>query len=118
MESKHTNRAIAFLCSNYSFCLDEMDSLIDLASNRCLMHRKSHLIFTPHGHQYSHLIAPLVPIALGKYLFTFRTQKSSSVAAIILQQREDSKVPNYIEQPPKRVAFCFFISKFILFMLK
>ena len=28
-----------------------MDSLIDLASNRCLMHRKSHLIFTPHGHQ-------------------------------------------------------------------
>ena len=45
MESKHTNRAIAFLCSNYSFCLDEMDSLIDLASNRCLMHRKSHLIF-------------------------------------------------------------------------
>ena len=97
MESKHTNRAIAFLCSNYSFCLDEMDSLIDLASNRCLMHRKSHLIFTPHGHQYSQLIAPLVPIALGKYLFTFRTQKSSPVAAIILQQREDSKVPNYIE---------------------
>lgn len=55
MESKHTNRAIAFLCSNYLSCLDEMDSLIDLASNRCLMHRKSHLIFTPHGHQYSQL---------------------------------------------------------------
>ena len=28
----------------------------------------------------------LVPIALGKYLFTFRTQKSSPVAAIILPQ--------------------------------
>ena len=36
-----------------------------------------------------------MPIALGKYLFPFRTQKSSPVAPIILQQRETRKVPNY-----------------------
>ena len=39
----------------------------------------------------------LVPIALGKYLFSFRTQKSSLVAAIILRKWESSKVPNYRE---------------------
>ena len=37
----------------------------------------------------------LVPIALGKYLFSFRTQKSSPVAPIILLLRETRKVPNY-----------------------
>ena len=36
MESKRTNRSIAFLCSNYQglFKIDA-DSLIDLTSNRC-----------------------------------------------------------------------------------
>lgn len=37
----------------------------------------------------------LVPIALGKYLFSFRTQQSSPVAPIILRKRETRKVPNY-----------------------
>ena len=37
----------------------------------------------------------LVPIALGKYLLPFRTQKSSPVAPIILLLRETRKVPNY-----------------------
>ena len=37
----------------------------------------------------------LVPIALGKYLFPFRTQQSSPVAPIILRERETRKVPNY-----------------------
>ena len=37
----------------------------------------------------------LVPIAPGKYLFPFRTQKSSLVAPIILRKRETRKVPNY-----------------------
>ena len=46
----------------------------------------------------------LVPIALGKYLFPFRTQKSSPVAPIILLQRETRKVPNY-QKPPERVDF-------------
>ena len=63
------------------------------------------------------LRANLVPIALGKYLFPFRTQKSSPVAAIILQLRETSKVPNYTRKPPKRVAFR--LSQYILtFLLK
>ena len=51
------------------------------------------------------LRAKLVPIAPGKYLFPFRTQKSSPVAAIILRKRETSKVPNYTSKPPQRVAF-------------
>ena len=37
-----------------------------------------------------------VPMALGKYLFSFRTQKSSPVAAIILRKRETSTMPNYM----------------------
>ena len=55
MESKRTNRSIAFLCSNYQglSCIDT-DSLIDLASNRCSKeHRKFYLYITPHGHQSS-----------------------------------------------------------------
>lgn len=36
-----------------------------------------------------------VPMALGKHLFSFRTQKLSSVAAIILRKWETSTVPNY-----------------------
>ena len=46
-----------------------------------------------------------MPIALGKYLFPFRTQKSSPVAPIILHQRETRKVP-IIRNPPERVDFC------------
>ena len=38
-----------------------------------------------------------VPMALGKHLFSFRTQKLSPVAAIILRERETSTVPNYKE---------------------
>ena len=38
-----------------------------------------------------------VPIAPGKHLFTFRTQKLSPVAAIILRKWETSTVPNYRE---------------------
>ena len=59
--------------------------------------------------------AELVPIALGKYLFTFRTQKSSPAAAIILQQREDSKVPYYTENHPNGwfsvVCYLFLVTK-------
>ena len=36
-----------------------------------------------------------VPMALGKHLFSFRTQQLSPVAAIILRERETSTVPNY-----------------------
>ena len=53
-------------------------------------------------------LSSLVPIALGKYLFSFRTQKSSPVAAIILQLRETSKVPNYTLRSPRRVTFRLF----------
>ena len=34
-------------------------------------------------------------MALGKHLFSFRTQKLSPVAASILRKREISTVPNY-----------------------
>ena len=34
-------------------------------------------------------------MALGKHLFSFRTQKLSPVAAIILRKWETSTVPNY-----------------------
>ena len=51
------------------------------------------------------LLATLVPIALGKYLFSFRTQKSSPVAAIILRKRETSKVPNYQKDLPRGGLF-------------
>ncbi len=36
-------------------------------------------------------------MAPGKHLFSFRTQKLSPVAAIILRKWETSTVPNYIE---------------------
>ena len=36
-----------------------------------------------------------VPMALGKHLFSFRTQKLSPAAAIILREWETSTVPNY-----------------------
>ena len=78
--------------------------MVDLTNNRCS---------TPESIKNLHLmdintslLAPnLVPIALRKYLFPFRTQKSSSVAAIILRERETSKVPNYTNKPPKRWLF-------------
>ncbi len=38
-----------------------------------------------------------MPMALGKHLFSFRTQKLSPVAAIILRKWETSTVPNYIK---------------------
>ena len=38
-------------------------------------------------------------MALGKHLFSFRTQKLSPVAAIILRKWETSTVPNYIKPP-------------------
>jgi hypothetical protein len=38
-----------------------------------------------------------VPMALGKHLFSFRTQQLSPAAAIILRKRETSTVPNYKE---------------------
>ncbi len=66
----------------------------DLASNWCLIRQEVlkslHLM---DANRARGLI--LVPIALGKYLFPFRTQKSSPVAPIILLQRETRKVPNY-----------------------
>ena len=46
-----------------------------------------------------------VPMALGKHLFSFRTQKLSPAAAIILRKRETSTVPNYALKPPEKVAF-------------
>ena len=58
------------------------------------------------------LRAKLVPIALGKYLFPFRTQKSSPVAAIILQLRETSKVPNY--QRATLVGWLFVVKNVII----
>ena len=69
-------------------CVDT-DSLIDLTSNRCsIEHRK--FINSLHLMDINRRLliiqnAELVPIALRKYLFPFRTQKSSSVAARILQ---------------------------------
>ena len=68
--------------------------VLDLASNRCLNTPCRFKIFTPYGHQLSGRLY-LVPIALGKYLFSFRTQKSSPVAPIILRKWETRKVPNY-----------------------
>ena len=46
-----------------------------------------------------------VPMALGKHLFSFRTQKLSPVAASILRKREISTVPNYKE--PLRIGGVF-----------
>ena len=48
-----------------------------------------------------------VPMAPGKYLYPFRTQKSSPVAAIILRKWETSTVPNYIEDHPDGWFFIF-----------
>ena len=44
-------------------------------------------------------------MALGKHLFSFRTQKLSPVAAIILRKWETSTVPNYKE--PLRIGGVF-----------
>ena len=49
--------------------------------------------------------AQSVPMALGKHLFSFRTQKLSPAAAIILRKRETSTVPNYTKAIPNGVAF-------------
>ena len=89
VESKHTNRSIAFLCLDYYIyaCINA-DSLVDLTSNRCsIKSTERHLKFASDGHQQlqnDEFCSDLVPIALGKYLFSFRTQKSSLVGAIIL----------------------------------
>ena len=76
-------------------------NLGDLTSNRCLNFRYRDALKSLFTLWTSIVIISvinyydLVPIALRKYLFPFRTQKSSSVAPIILQQRETRKVPNY-----------------------
>ena len=82
-------------CSHYNFCLcgDAVriygENMGDLASNRCLYtpwrHLKSlaHLMDINSNNSWRRYY-DLVPIALGKYLFPFRTQKSSPVAPIIL----------------------------------
>lgn len=46
-----------------------------------------------------------VPMALGKHLFSFRTQQLSPAAAIILRKRETSTVPNYTITPGKARGF-------------
>ena len=46
-------------------------------------------------------------MALGKHLFSFRTQKLSPVAAIILRKWETSTVPNYKRDVRKGVFFRF-----------
>ena len=62
----------------------------------CLILRKKYFLKEEEKTLFKELsLNDLVPIALGKYLFPFRTQKSSPVAAIILRKRETSKVPNY-----------------------
>lgn len=48
-----------------------------------------------------------VSMALGKYLFSFRTQKSSSAAAIILRKWETSTMPNYTMTPGNTGGFVF-----------
>ena len=47
------------------------------------------------GSHYNVNTVNSVPMALGKHLFSFRTQKLSPAAAIILRKRETSTVPFY-----------------------
>ncbi len=51
-----------------------------------------------------------VPMALGKHLFSFRTQQLSPAAAIILRKRETSTVPNYKRDVREGVFFSSQIS--------
>ena len=51
--------------------------------------------------------AHLVPMARGKHLLPFRTQKLSSSAAIILRKWETSTVPNY--KKDFRIVSLFFL---------
>ena len=131
VESKHTNRSIAFLCLDYYIyaCINA-DSLVDLTSNRCsIKSTERHLKFASDGHQQlqnDEFCSDLVPIALGKYLFSFRTQKSSPVAPIILLcgklgrcqimclnflERKFSKELHYEKSPRSEFPeiFCFLI---------
>ena len=93
VETKRTNRSIAFLCP-------ELNQQSVLNTEQLI---KIYTLWT--SMTRSKRARTLVPIALGKYLFPFRTQKSSLVAAIILQQRETSKVPIYEKISLKREIF-------------
>ena len=73
VETKHTNRSIAFLCLALSLAIGA----------RRRRQLKICILWTSRVRVMR--AYKLVPIALGKYLFSFRTQKSSLVAAIILR---------------------------------
>ena len=88
MEPKRTNRSIAFLCSmSLSRFIRDRD-IVDFISNRWLKFDRRDVIKILHlmdiNSNKMTFCYDLVPIALGKYLLPFRTQKSSPVAPIIL----------------------------------
>ena len=93
-------------------CIDSVDK-VDLTSNWCSHQRRSfdyrHEL-AEQGHRRKgfgppRIICgtkrfkppPPVPMARRKHLFSFRTQKLSSSAAIILRKWESSTVPDYIK---------------------
>ena len=92
---------------------------IDLTSNWCLQHQRRRSFLRHQSNDHAFVIKDIVerdlahraslcgtkrtkspssvPMAMRKHLFSFRTQKLSSSAAIILRKWETSTVPNYIK---------------------
>ena len=80
----------------YGYHIDNSSISVELSDNELnLWHRMD--IDTP----VSKETCISVPMALGKHLFSFRTQKLSPAAAIILRKWETSTVPNYTKYPGK-----------------
>ena len=83
------------LTSNWCFSTSAGQLIIQLLVPAYSGHRSKAFPKLPHLGTFEEQSLTSVPMARRKHLFSFRTQKLSSPAAIILRKWETSTVPNY-----------------------